>query len=875
MVPRWIMQLRREVWRQRAEARDPGLVVREGRARMCIRTTPGMGVTVQNRLQALVTIAMAGAAWQAAAVSPLPEESLACRAWTRRVLTETREAVATGYLKVLYEDVADGVTRGRSWRGTPYQLGDVVYSHGIAFNSTKHILVHVGRPVRRFTAKVGLENNDDTRRGEKAGQGSVTFHVLVDGREVYTSPVRRRKDGPLAIDVPLHGAQQFEIRVKDGNDGRGWDQALWAEAVVMLEDGTDLRLQDMPWAEAAELNPFAFSFLYRGTNSGSLLRQWSRETRDEALDQHCTRHEILYRDNATALEVRVEALEFSHWPAVEWVVHLRNAGMTNTPILESIQALDGLLPVPTAGESILHWAKGAVASFDDFTPQQTELKPRAGLRLEPGGGRSSSQVLPFFNIEGAGGGIVAAIGWSGEWAAEFFCDRLGQVGMKAGLARTHLVLHPDETIRTPRILLLFYTGDRWRGQNLLRQFLLAHHRPRRAGEELVAPITCGNWGGTRAEVHIDNIQKIIQHDLPIAYYWIDAEWFGRGGWPVNVGWWEVKKELYPDGFKPISDKLRASGRELMLWFEPERVYKGTPWHQAHREWLIDIGRDSLLLDLGIPAARKFLVDFISAKVKEFGLGCYRQDFNMEPLAYWQKADAPDRQGITEMRHIEGLYAFWDELLERHPNLIIDNCASGGRRIDLETLSRATPFWRTDGPRDPIAHQCHSYGLLAWVPLNATSQDRAGDQYEFRSSMSSALCLNWWVSGDVPAERIPADFPFDWARATLDQYLGIRHFYYGDYYPLTSYSKAPDVWMAYQLDRPDLAQGLVVVLRRPDSPYERARLPLRGLDEGASYRVTNLDTHEQSSYTGKQLAQQGLPVWIETRPASALLVYERL
>ncbi len=259
-------------------------------------------------------------------------------------------------------------------------------------------------------------------------------------------------------------------------------------------------------------------------------------------------------------------------------------------------------------------------------------------------------------------------------------------------------------------------------------------------------------------MHLDNIQKIIRHQLPIQYYWIDAEWFGTGGWPVNVGNWQVKRDLYPAGFKPLSDALRGSGRELLLWFEPERVYKGTPWHKEHPEWLLDAGGDSLLLNLGNPDARKFLTDFISDRVTEFGLGCYRQDFNIDPLGFWHKADAPDRQGITEIKYIEGLYAFWDELLRRHPNLIIDNCASGGRRIDLETVGRATPFWRTDGPRDAIAHQCHSYGLLAWVPLSAISEDRAGDDYEFRSSMCSGLCLNWWVSGDAPAKRIPDSFP---------------------------------------------------------------------------------------------------------------------
>lgn len=628
-----------------------------------------------------------------------------------------------------------------------------------------------------------------------------------------------------------------------------------------------------PWAVRTDWLG-AFSAQYGGTSTAELLPTWNVEFRRSARQDGAQRAVLIQRDSLTGLEITTELREFADFPAVEWVVHLKNTRSTNTPILHGIQALDRLLPVPAAGQTVLHWAKGAVASFDDFAPQRASLKPGAKLRLKPGGGRSSSEVLPFFNLEGAGGGVILAVGWSGEWAAEFSAGTDGEVRMRAGLDHTHLVLHPGESIRTPRMLLLCYQGDRWRGQNLLRQFLLAHHRPRRAGQPLVAPVTCGNWGGTRAEVHLDNIAKIIEHRLPVDYYWIDAEWFGQGNWPVSVGNWQVKPHLYPQGFKPLSDRLRQAGRELMLWFEPERVYRGTTWHQAHPDWLIDLGRDSLLLNLGNPEARMFLTDFISQRVSEFGLGCYRQDFNMEPLLYWKAADAPDRQGISEIRHIEGLYAFWDELQRRHPSLLIDNCASGGRRIDLETVGRATPYWRTDGPRDPVAHQCHTYGLLPWVPLSATSQDRAGDDYEFRSSMCSSLCLNWWVSGDVPAERIPDSFPFDWARRTLEQYLSLRAFYYGDFYPLTAYSQDKSAWMAYQLDRPDTANGLLVILRRPESPYEVARLRLQALDQGASYDIVDLDSQALRTFTGKELGAEGLPVSLSKAGTGALIRYER-
>ena len=128
--------------------------------------------------------------------------------------------------------------------------------------------------------------------------------------------------------------------------------------------------------------------------------------------------------------------------------------------------------------------------------------------------------------------------------------------------------------------------------------------------------------------------------------------------------------------------------------------------------------------------------------------------------------------------------------------------------------------------------------------------------------------------DAPAERIPDAFPFDWARKTLEQYLQFREFYHGDYYPLTSYSQARDLWMAYQLHRADLKKSLVVALRRPDSPYETIRVGLRNLEPEASYRVFYPDTNQQHRMQGKEIIAVGLPIQIMSRPGSALVMVEK-
>ena len=101
--------------------------------------------------------------------------------------------------------------------------------------------------------------------------------------------------------------------------------------------------------------------------------------------------------------------------------------------------------------------------------------------------------------------------------------------------------------------------------------------------------------------------------------------------------------------------------------------------------------------------------------------------------------------MTEIKHIEGLYAFWDELLARHPGLIIDNCAGGGQRIDLETISRSVPLSRSDlqcWPFDPTREQNQTQGLAPWVPLSAALRgaDRVRDAQRTRPRHVDALEL---------------------------------------------------------------------------------------------------------------------------------------
>ena len=128
--------------------------------------------------------------------------------------------------------------------------------------------------------------------------------------------------------------------------------------------------------------------------------------------------------------------------------------------------------------------------------------------------------------------------------------------------------------------------------------------------------------------------------------------------------------------------------KFVLWFEPERVAPGTQFDREHPEFLLKAEvAGNRLFDLGNAKAGQFLVEFLDGRIKQWGVNIYRQDFNIDPLPFWQKHDAQDGRGITEMLYVEGLYQLWSELLRRNPGLTIDNRASGGRRIDLDSLPR--------------------------------------------------------------------------------------------------------------------------------------------------------------------------------------------
>jgi len=593
---------------------------------------------------------------------------------------------------------------------------------------------------------------------------------------------------------------------------------------------------------------------------------------------------------------RLEFQLFAAFPAVEWVAFFTNAGDVPSPVLADVEALD--LGWSAAGEAFAYRSPGAAETPEDFQFQREPLQTirQQGRRVELSAGtegRSSAAWLPFLNLQTGTDGLIVALGWSGQWHMTAARDG-AEVRVRAGMDDLRLRLDPGETIRTPRVLLVHWRGRPLDGQNLLRRILWQHYLPRVDGRPVEAPVCFGAWGGAPTPVHLRQLELIARHRLPYDCYWIDAGWYGTSTQPCpnvfegewwKVGDWRVNANYHPEGLRPMGERAHAAGMQFLLWVEPERALQGTPVTLEHPEWFLQAQPgeprrpgDTLLLNLGHPEARAWVVELISGLVTQHELDWYRQDFNLGPLPFWRANDPAERQGITEIRYVEGLYAFWDELRRRHPRLRIDNCASGGRRLDLELLSRSVPLWRDDyncfATLDPEALQVHGLGLSHWLPVHGTSplNKDPGDTYRFRSVVCPGVFFSFDECGTVPFDE--QTYPWDWHRKMLAEQRRTRPFWSGELYPLTACSSAPDAWIALQLHRPDLDAGMVLAFRRAASPLVEAEFRLGGLAADASYAFEDADDGTAWVADGHQLREPGLRLRIGQPRTSRLLFYRR-
>jgi alpha-galactosidase len=632
-----------------------------------------------------------------------------------------------------------------------------------------------------------------------------------------------------------------------------------------------------------------FSFVFHGQASEKLLSEWPKKVAMRKLDSTRTLHTFTWTDPKSELEVRCEVVDYEDYPAVEWIVYFTNKGDKDSPKIEQVKALNVSVSPGSDAQVVLHRLNGSQCKVDDWMPFDQSVEEGKRIDFAATAGRSSN-VSPWFNIDWGSSGIITAIGWSGQWCASVEFSG-GRLCTRAGIESLHTVLHPEESLRSPRIMQLFWQGhDQYIGYNLFRQMMLDHIMPHIDGKLVVPPIV--HLSTSFYELNDSNEENVMAHllslkDLGFEMFWLDAYWTGPNGFPFSMGnyGFPIKRveprDRFPNGLNSIGEAVERQGLGFVLWFEPERVAPGTFLSREHPEWVISPqGDGSGLFNLGDQNARRYMTDYLNTAIKAYKVSCLRNDYNIDPLPFWQFMDAKDtsRTGMVEMQYIEGLYQMWDDILKANPKLFIDNCASGGRRIDLETMSRSIPLWRSDNTCDmldkkpttialaAIKNQLMSEGLNRYVPFSTAGQMGA-NPYLFRSGFNAGIAF----CEDVR----PKDYPRDLLKKGIAEGKRIRKYFFGNFYPLVESGYDAQAWCVMQYHCIKENDGIVMAFRRDQSPVGIVECNLHEIDPAANYQVTIYHTYEpETPLIMKGSNIQNLKIEINDCPGSVIIEYKK-
>ena len=587
------------------------------------------------------------------------------------------------------------------------------------------------------------------------------------------------------------------------------------------------------------------------------------------------------------LTVTLEATEYKEFNAVHWLLNFENSGSQNSGILSDIWDCDVSFPFPykpiqrpgylfaedaQAVAVMQGMVEGHYYNIDD-TVSATEYSTkdvyfphwRRTVQFSNKNSRSSEGTLPFFELKSEGRGAIAAIGWTGGWKAEVQSTDT-TLDFRSGLQNARFYLKSGEKLRTTSILIMEYA----KGEDASNKFrrLIREHFSHRACTPATRDglLACEQWGGLPSEMMKGRIAELKAHGIRFEDLWIDAGWYGQctkcddpfsGDWWQFTGEWCVNRRIHPKGLEDVRDTAATAGMKPMIWLEPERALSDRPIPKQHPEWFLkrkaepEGKANNQILFYGNDDARHYALDTISSLIRTLGMGCYRQDFNTSLTEYFEENDEPDRRGITEIRHICGLYRLWDKLLKMFPHLVIDNCSSGGRRIDLETLQRSIPFFRSD-------YQCAFNATAEVVQAHNTNSSRyfpyigcttkVCDLYSLRSSYASSFGVACYNA--IFQSMSEGDFAV--VRKAVDDYRRIRRYLCLDFHNHGSTVFDMSSWAIWQYHDAATGSGVVIAFRRPKSPFATADITLKS-NVADTLQVTNLDDGSVTTVHNGRLA----------------------
>jgi alpha-galactosidase len=600
------------------------------------------------------------------------------------------------------------------------------------------------------------------------------------------------------------------------------------------------------------------------------------------IDEKASRHDVRLFHQASGLAVRWHVVTYGEAGVLEQWVSLENKGVA--PI--SVDRVDSVsLDLPGADYDLLSFTSAWGAEFE-------EVRERLGgaRRLETLKGRSSQGQHPWFALVGENGALLSGSAmWSGNWVFRFEPLPSGHWRLSGGLHDQGFqkFLDPQEVMESPHVALaLGRDADLNTVSTGMARVGRRYWYPRNPLSDLLAVEWNHWWSYIDRYIDQDRFDANAEAaaGLGMEVCTLDAGWFG----PPEAGthwydyrgdWDQVNSTRFPSGIRALSDRVHDRGMRFGLWCEiealGERARLGTtrPDFPALRE-----GKRLGYVCFGNPAVQEWALETLSRLIEDYRCDWVKLDFNVDPGLGCDRTDHGHGPGDGLFEHYRGYYRMLEQVRRRHPEVLLENCSSGGLRIDLGILSQTHSTFLSDpdwpehdlqlfwGATTMLApDRCLHWGWGEWVESKHPNQtfdprdpNLEPEQLDYYTRIS--MLGGFGFSQKLP--ELPA-----WVAERYRHHVRtykdlVRRFVReADLYRLTEQPKRHgrgDRWAGFQYRMPDGVENLVFAFRLQGGEPERA-LRLRCLEAERAYTVRWITADRLERRSGEELTGAGLHV----------------
>ncbi len=588
---------------------------------------------------------------------------------------------------------------------------------------------------------------------------------------------------------------------------------------------------------------------------------------------------------------------------IEQWAEIENTGKTALPDLAALDSISVALR-PSPDPLTLYWVQGLSPEAQDANGNQPEATLRLrSIKLDKGTeqtigsyGRSSEGSMGWFALAASNlhEGLFGGIEWSGEWRLR--AARVSdQTTLQAGLDNVRHSIAPGEIFRAPRRFIGFYRGDLNDASNESHDFARTYlMRPRPAGFPWAQYNT---WFAYYTNLDEEKLRHEVDiaTELGLEIFVLDAGWYEgspkRADFSFGLGTWRENREKFPSGLANFSDYVHSKGLLFGLWVEPERVDLNAVelGSEIQRAWLAP-GTDvdappppntarTANICLGNRGAREWAKSWLTRIIRKYNVDWLKWDDNV-----WMPCDPPGQVGDGNYTHFMGLYEVIDYLRQEFPNLIIENCASGGHRMDYGLLRRTDIAWLSDETDPSYRVRYHVTGasypfpseyLNSWLVesyfehISDAEKDPLVLRAWLRSRMMGAFGISTKLIGWSPALRSQVATEIKRYKSFRAVIANGKHYQLLPQNDLEEDLAPPDEPDAAEFFDPFTNTGVVFLFRGKVAWADR-RVLMKGLDPTTRYEITSADGSIAVRQTGRQLMTQSIRFQYTSDRPSALL-----